>query len=69
MNEGTCFVALLSIELHIPYAQSLKEKRQQVRELKNRICIKFNASVAYRFAQNWQFMTRADVGAGDSDFV
>ena len=55
MNEGTCFVALLSIELHIPYAQSLKDKRQQVRGLKDRIRTKFNASVAeVAYQDKWQ---------------
>jgi uncharacterized protein YlxP (DUF503 family) len=52
-------VGLLSIELHIPYAQSLKEKRMVLRGLKDRLR-KFNiaiAEVAYHDA--WQ---RAGLG-------
>jgi uncharacterized protein YlxP (DUF503 family) len=38
-------VALLTVELHIPYARSLKEKRMVVRGLKDRLR-KFNVAVA-----------------------
>ena len=38
-------VGLLSIELHIPYAQSLKEKRMVLRRLKDRLQ-KFNVAVS-----------------------
>ena len=38
-------VGLLSIELHIPYAQSLKEKRMVLRRLKDRLR-KFNVAVS-----------------------
>ena len=38
-------VALLTIELHIPQAQSLKEKRGAVRSLKDSLKNRFNASV------------------------
>lgn len=38
-------VGLLSIELHIPYAQSLKDKRMVLRGLKDRLK-KFNVAVA-----------------------
>lgn len=55
MNDQTCFVTLLTIELIIPHAQSLKEKRREVRGLKDRIRNKFNASVAeVGYQDKWQ---------------
>jgi uncharacterized protein YlxP (DUF503 family) len=39
-------VAFLTIELHIEAAQSLKDKRQVVRSLKDRLRNSFNVSVA-----------------------
>ena len=55
MSEQSCFITLLTIELIIPHAQSLKDKRREVRGLKDRIRSKFNASVAEVGYQNkWQ---------------
>ena len=55
MSEQSCFVTLLTIELLIPHSQSLKDKRQALRGLKERIRSKFNASVAEVAYQNkWQ---------------
>ncbi len=55
MSESTCFVTLLTIELLIPHARSLKDKRQALRGLKERIRSKFNASLAEVAYQNkWQ---------------
>ena len=39
-------VGLLTLELHIPDAQSLKDKRQVVRGLKDRLRRHFNVAVA-----------------------
>lgn len=39
-------VGLLVLELHIPDAKSLKDKRQVVRSLKDRLRGKFNVAVA-----------------------
>jgi uncharacterized protein len=39
-------IALLTLELHIEAAQSLKDKRQVVRSLKDRLRGSFNVSVA-----------------------
>ena len=39
-------IGLLSLELHIQSSQSLKDKRQIVRSLKERIRRRFNVSVA-----------------------
>lgn len=55
MNDKSLFITLLTIELMIPYAQSLKHKRGAVRGLKDRIRSKFNASVAeVGFQDKWQ---------------
>ncbi len=67
MNGKACFVTLLSIELMIPHAQSLKDKRREVRGLKDRIRSKFNASVAeVGYQDKWQRATLA-VGLVGSD--
>lgn len=39
-------VGLLTLELHIPEAQSLKDKRQVLRSLKDRLRGQFNVAVA-----------------------
>lgn len=39
-------VGLLTLELHIHHAQSLKDKRQVLRSLKDRLRAKFNVAVA-----------------------
>jgi len=55
MSEQSCFVTLLTVELQIPYAQSLKDKRREIRGLKDRIRSKFNASVAeVGYQDKWQ---------------
>ncbi|HEY5618997.1 MAG TPA: DUF503 domain-containing protein [Vicinamibacterales bacterium] len=52
-------VGLLSVELHIPYAQSLKDKRMVLRRLKDRLQ-KFNVAVSeVEFQDLWQ---RAGLG-------
>ena len=39
-------IALLTLDIHIPHAHSLKDKRMVVRRLKDRLRSKFNVSVA-----------------------
>jgi uncharacterized protein YlxP (DUF503 family) len=39
-------VGLLVLELHLPHAKSLKDKRQVLRSLKDRLRKKFNVAVA-----------------------
>jgi len=53
-------IGLLTLEIHIPDAQSLKDKRQVVRSLKDRLRAHFNVAVAELDHQDlWQ---RALVG-------
>lgn len=52
-------IALLSVELHIPYSQSLKDKRMVLRRVKDRLQ-KFNVAVAeVDYQDKWQ---RAGLG-------
>lgn len=39
-------IALLHLEIHIPYAHSLKEKRMVVQRLKDRLRAKYNVAVS-----------------------
>ncbi len=53
-------VAVLTLEIHLPYAHSLKEKRVVVRKIKDRLRARFNVAVAEIGHQDlWQ---RAVVG-------
>lgn len=53
-------VGLLTLEIHLPYAHSLKDKRQVLRKLKDRLRARFNVAVAELDHQDtWQ---RASVG-------
>lgn len=48
-------VILIKLSLQIPYAHSLKDKRSQIKSLKDRLSSRFNASVAEIDAlDNWQ---------------
>ena len=64
-------VAQLTLELRIEAAQSLKDKRQVVRSLKDKLRAKFNVSVAELGESNlWQ---RATIGvvaiSGSRDYL
>ena len=53
-------VAIMTVDLHVSAAHSLKEKRQVVRSLKDRLLARFNISVAEVGSQDlWQ---RAELG-------
>jgi len=48
-------VGLLTLELHLPEARSLKDKRQVLRSLKDRLRANFNVAVAgLDFEDAWQ---------------
>jgi uncharacterized protein YlxP (DUF503 family) len=48
-------VLLIKLKLQIPCAHSLKDKRRQIKSLKDRLSSKFNASVAeIDELDNWQ---------------
>jgi len=53
-------IGLLTLEIHIPDARSLKDKRQVLRSLKDRLRGRFNVAVAeLDHQESWQ---RAQVG-------
>ena len=55
MSDPDYFISLLTIELMIPWAQSLKDKRSAVRSLKERLRNRFNASIAeVDYQDKWQ---------------
>jgi len=64
-------IGILQIELHIPAAQSLKQKRHVVRSLKDRLRAHFNLSVAeVDFHDKWQRAELAIVMvAGDKTYL
>jgi uncharacterized protein YlxP (DUF503 family) len=67
VSDPTLFISLLTIDLMIPWAQSLKDRRSAVRGLKDRLRSRFNASVAeIAFQDKWQRATIA-VCIVDSD--
>ena len=48
-------ILLIKLTLQIPYARSLKDKRSQIKSLKDRLGNRFNASVAeIDSLDNWQ---------------
>ena len=48
-------ILLITLELHIPLAQSLKDKRSHIKSLKDRISHRFNVSIAeIDFLDDWQ---------------
>jgi len=54
-NHTTFHVLLLTVELRIPHAHSLKEKRGALRPLRDRVRNQFNAAVAeLDFQDQWQ---------------
>ncbi len=60
-------IASLTLELHIEAAQSLKDKRQVVRSLKDRLRAGFNVSVAELEASGlWNRATVGVVAISDS---
>jgi uncharacterized protein YlxP (DUF503 family) len=60
-------IAFLTLELRIEHAQSLKDKRQVVRSLKDRLRAHFNVAVAEIEASNiWNQATIAVVSVSDS---
>jgi uncharacterized protein YlxP (DUF503 family) len=60
-------IALLTLELHIEAAQSLKDKRRVLRSLKDRLRASFNVSVAELDASGlWNRATVGVVAISDS---
>ncbi len=60
-------VGVLTLEIQIPYAHSLKEKRAVLRKMKDRLRARFNVAVAELDHQDvWQRATLGVVSISDS---
>jgi uncharacterized protein len=60
-------VGLLTLEIHLPYAQSLKEKRAVLRKIRDRLRARFNVAVAELDHQDvWQRATLGVVSVSNS---
>lgn len=60
-------IALLTLEIHIEDAHSLKDKRQVMRSLKDRLRVHFNVAVSELDHNDlWQRATLGVVGISDS---
>lgn len=63
-------VGLLTLDIHLPYAHSLKEKRAVVRKLLDRLRVRFNVAVAEVDHQEvWQRATLSVVSVSSSQPV
>ena len=64
-------IALLTLDIHLPHAQSLKDKRMVIRRLKDRLRSKFNVSVSEIDHQDlWQRSQMSVVTVGpDESFL
>jgi len=61
-------IGLITLEIHIPYARSLKDKRQVLRSLKDRLRGHFNVAVAELDHQDvWQRSVVGVVGISGED--
>ena len=60
-------VGLLTLEIHLPYSDSLKEKRAVIRKIRDRLRARFNVAVAELGQQDaWQHSTLGVVSVSNS---
>ncbi|MGA8183601.1 MAG: DUF503 domain-containing protein [Terriglobia bacterium] len=60
-------VGLLTLEIHLPYSHSLKEKRAVLRKIRDRLRSRFNVAVAELDSRDvWQVATLGVVSISDS---
>ncbi len=60
-------VGVLTLEIHLPYAHSLKEKRAVLRKMRDRLRARFNVAVAELDHQDvWQQATLGVVSVSNS---
>ena len=60
-------IALLTLDIHIPHAESLKDKRMAIRRVKDRLRSKFNVSVSEVDHQELWQRSQIAVGTVGSD--
>lgn len=60
-------VGLLTLEIHLPYSHSLKEKRAVIRKIRDRLRARFNVAVAELDQHDaWQHATLGVVSVSNS---
>ena len=60
-------IRLLTLEIHLPYAHSLKEKRAVLRKIRDRLRARFNVAIAELDHRDvWQHATLGVVSISDS---
>jgi uncharacterized protein YlxP (DUF503 family) len=63
-------VGVLTLEIHLPYAHSLKEKRAVLLKMRDRLRARFNVAVAELDHQDvWQTATLGVVSISDSQIL
>ena len=68
IDNFTHHIGVLKISLHIPHAQSLKDKRMVIKSIKDRVRSKFNVSVSELDHQDkWQLATLAFAMIGNDN--
>ncbi len=61
-------IGLLTLEIHLPYSHSLKEKRAVLRKIRDRLRSRFNVAVAELDHRDvWQVATLGVVSISDSE--
>jgi uncharacterized protein YlxP (DUF503 family) len=68
MNKVTSHIGFLQIEIFIPEAQSLKDKRHTIKSIKDKARVNFNVSVAeLGELDKWQTATLGFVAIGNDN--
>jgi uncharacterized protein YlxP (DUF503 family) len=68
MNKVTSHIGFLQVELFIPEAQSLKDKRHFIKSIKDKARVNFNVSVAeLGDLDKWQTSTLGFVAVGNDN--
>ncbi len=63
-------VGVLTLEIQLPYAHSLKEKRAVLRKIRDRLRVRFNVAIAELNHQDvWQTATLGVVSISDSQVL
>jgi uncharacterized protein len=68
MNDVTSHIGFLQVDIFIPEAQSLKDKRHSIKSIKDKARVNFNVSVAeLGDLDKWQAATLGFVAVGNDN--
>ncbi|NOZ04424.1 MAG: DUF503 domain-containing protein [FCB group bacterium] len=63
-------IGLLTLQLHLPFSQSLKDKRKLLNRVKSRVQNQYNASIAeVDYQDKWQLTTLAVAMVGNNHIL